>query len=254
MTATKCASSNTMATGRQARNRRRGLGAGASSLGLLLVVPLAGATGMARDHKGKQPAPGPAITVRVYPYARLSSADLTAAENVASRIFKWTGVELTWVDCPARSQQARQNPACQNSNTPTELSLRLIADFPELPEPIMGYSVPIPPPQHGYLVGIALERARERLREAPELTLGELLGHVIAHEIGHLLLGTENHSSSGLMQAYWDPRQLQLALGGLLNFSARQAEAIRADVQARWRDQASQGRREVAQAPPSTVP
>jgi hypothetical protein len=83
------------------------------------------------------------------------------------------------------------------------------------------------------------------------LTLGVLLGHGIAHEIGHLLLGTQRHSSSGLMQAHWDARELRLAVSGLLNFSARQAEAIRADVQARLRDQASQQDVEVAQAPPS---
>ena len=216
-------------------------------MALLLAASLTGASGLAQDRIGKEAAPRLAITVRVYTYVRVPSTDLAAAENVASRIFQWTGVELTWIDCPHTSRGARQNPACQFPITPTEISVRLTADLPELPGPTMGYSVPVPPPQHGYLGGIMLERAREHLRDAPELTLGVVLGHGIAHEIGHLLLGTQRHSSSGLMQANWDARELRLAVSGLLNFSAQQAEAIRADVQARLRDQASQQRMEAVQ-------
>jgi hypothetical protein len=31
-----------------------------------------------------------------------------------------------------------------------------------------------------------------------------LLGHVLAHEIVHMLQGVEQHSASGLMKARWD--------------------------------------------------
>jgi len=240
----KC--SETTPTGWQINSRRDGLG-GASVLALLLALSLSGARGMAHDRIGKEAAPRLAITVRVFTYTHISSADLAAAENVASRIFQWTGVGLTWVDCPQTSPEASQNPACQFRITPTEISVRVTADFPELPGPIMGYSAPIPPPQHGWLLGVALGRVRERLGEAPDLTLGVLLDHAIAHEIGHLLLGTQGHSSSGLMQARWGARELQLAVNGLLNFSPQQAEAIRADVEARWSDHTSQQRIEIRQ-------
>jgi hypothetical protein len=32
---------------------------------------------------------------------------------------------------------------------------------------------------------------------------GGLLGRAIAHELGHLLLGTTSHEREGLMRAYW---------------------------------------------------
>jgi hypothetical protein len=38
-----------------------------------------------------------------------------------------------------------------------------------------------------------------------------LLGHVLAHEIGHLLLRTRTHSGSGIMQANFDESQLRMA-------------------------------------------
>jgi len=248
--AIKNASSKSRATGWRISSRRGGPGGRASSLALLLAVSLAGTSGMAHCQTGKQAAPPLAITVRVYTFTRVSPADLAAAENVASGIFRWTGVKLTWIDCPQTSREARQNPACQFRIAPTEIAVRITADLPELAESVVGYSVPIPPSQHGYLAGIDLERVKEHLREAPELTLGELLGLSIAHEIGHLLLGTQGHSSSGLMQARWGARELQLAVYGLLNFSPRQAAAIRADVQARLNDNASQQRIEVGQASP----
>jgi hypothetical protein len=31
------------------------------------------------------------------------------------------------------------------------------------------------------------------------------LGHVMAHEIGHVLLGVNSHSAEGLMRAAWEP-------------------------------------------------
>ena len=66
-----------------------------------------------------------------------------------------------------------------------------------------------------------------------------LLGAVIAHEIGHLLLPYGSHSSSGLMQGEWDNQQLLLARIKLLRFTAQQAELIRAHLMA-TQDESSQ--------------
>ena len=65
-------------------------------------------------------------------------------------------------------------------------------------------------------------------------TLGDndtacILGHVVAHEIGHLLLPRGPHSPSGIMRAWLD-RQLA-ALGGLF-FTADQAQDIRTKLAA----------------------
>ena len=50
----------------------------------------------------------------------------------------------------------------------------------------------------------------------------EVLGHAMAHELGHLLLGT-GHSSQGLMKGSWTSLDLQLASRGKLRFSPDQA-------------------------------
>ena len=60
-----------------------------------------------------------------------------------------------------------------------------------------------------------------------------LLGHVIAHEIGHLLLPPNSHSLKGLMAGHMDQRQALRATKGALWFSAKEAETIRAGLTAR---------------------
>jgi hypothetical protein len=56
---------------------------------------------------------------------------------------------------------------------------------------------------------------------------GELLGYVIAHEVGHLLLGTDSHSHDGIMQGRWEDAQLRGAGKGNLQFTSSQAALMR---------------------------
>jgi len=57
-----------------------------------------------------------------------------------------------------------------------------------------------------------------------------ILGHVMAHEMGHLLLSANSHSESGVMRADWDSQQLLRMVKGLLQFTPEQGELIRSHV------------------------
>lgn len=57
-----------------------------------------------------------------------------------------------------------------------------------------------------------------------------LLGNVIAHELGHLLLPGEGHSSGGIMTATWDYSQIQDAIAGTLLFQPNQVRRIQANL------------------------
>ena len=65
-------------------------------------------------------------------------------------------------------------------------------------------------------------------RAAPRLGVGAdtLLGLVIAHEVGHLLLGVGYHGETGVMRAQW-PAQLLGGARGQWRFSRREAAAMR---------------------------
>ena len=67
-----------------------------------------------------------------------------------------------------------------------------------------------------------------------------ILGCVIAHEIGHLLLGSNSHSVSGIMQGRWERRQVRQAVTGTLLFTPEQAKLIQAEAQTRMRLQTAE--------------
>lgn len=48
--------------------------------------------------------------------------------------------------------------------------------------------------------------------------LGRILGYLIAHEVGHVLLGEEGHDDSGLMRSDWGKEELMNLQGGRLRF------------------------------------
>ena len=64
----------------------------------------------------------------------------------------------------------------------------------------------------------------------------QLLGHAVAHEIGHLFLGANSHSPHGLMRARWDENDVQRAVERNLLFTRQQAELIRARMLAARRE------------------
>jgi predicted transcriptional regulator len=76
-------------------------------------------------------------------------------------------------------------------------------------------------------------RRVEELAEGKNASKSQILGHAIAHEIGHLLLGPDRHSDRGIMRANWGRRDLQEAARGQLFFTIEQGERIRTEVCAR---------------------
>jgi len=79
-----------------------------------------------------------------------------------------------------------------------------------------------------------VRRAKNNYVE-PEIPI--ILGCVIAHELGHLLLGSNSHSDAGIMQAQWEPRQIKQLLLGSLLFTTEQSKQMRVEARARTKHQ-----------------
>lgn len=52
----------------------------------------------------------------------------------------------------------------------------------------------------------------------------------MVHELGHLLLGVNSHSRSGVMKSLWNAKDLIGAEHGTLRFSGRQIRVIRTSI------------------------
>jgi hypothetical protein len=61
---------------------------------------------------------------------------------------------------------------------------------------------------------------------------GVVLGLVMAHEIGHLLLGP-GHVPDGVMRSAWSRREMEAVRRRWLTFNQREAPRIRRELQAR---------------------
>ena len=49
----------------------------------------------------------------------------------------------------------------------------------------------------------------------------------MAHEIGHLLLGANSHSCTGIMQAFWSGEELSLAARADMLFTPEQSRQMK---------------------------
>jgi hypothetical protein len=81
------------------------------------------------------------------------------------------------------------------------------------------------PGEHGFLA-IVDAACIGRIAGSTSQAWVATLGHVIAHEVGHLLLGKDSHSPSGLMSARWTDAEQRLMVRGDLHFAAEDAAAL----------------------------
>jgi len=140
---------------------------------------------------------------------------LAKARQEASRIFEALRIQLVWADRLA--PQARQIIIKIGSKPPSALWR----------DPsILGVAAGTKQAS-GIVAWLFYDRI-EALQELFGLDSGLFLGHVMAHEMGHLLLPHGSHRVAGIMKAGWDANQAQLASTRSLTFGQKQAATIRA--------------------------
>jgi hypothetical protein len=88
----------------------------------------------------------------------------------------------------------------------------------------------------GVLATVFADRV-EALAAAADIDEAELLGRVIAHEISHLLLGTREHGTRGLMRGEWKASELTQQRPADWLLSRADSRKIRQAV--RWRSSES---------------
>ena len=204
----------------------------ATCMGALVVATASGTTGWADG------TPSPAIvTLRIYDYVQAKDADLKRAETEASAILATGGVSARWVDCPTSHAVLKDFPDCQSALQVTDYVVSILpaamADRLEHSEDALGSA-------NESAAGFG--RAQIFYGKIRMMTGGDtapfsaLLGRVMAHEIGHLLLGDNAHSRTGIMQAAWSDRELGMRAGAEMVFTEKQSHRIETRLAAESRD------------------
>jgi hypothetical protein len=162
---------------------------------------------------------GPAITVLVFNYREIPVETLVKAEREAGRILDEAGVYVTWRDCPTGNEPCRKGPGrvfflAMMAGPMQNKFLDTVSGYAVLPERLAVV-------YYDYLPRIT--GGRSNLSDT-----AVILGCVIAHELGHLLLGTHRHSIAGIMQERWGVEQTRIALMSRLSFLPEEARLMHA--------------------------
>ena len=133
------------------------------------------------------------------------------ARHEANRIFAKIDVELHWVGhgaCPDEGIRVQLN----RTPPPAVARTALACAYPFNRQSRM----------------IVLFRNRvDDMLNGRGAAAGTILGHILAHEIGHILLGTDVHASAGLMKPGWTNLDIGAMLASKLEFSPLHSEMIR---------------------------
>lgn len=146
------------------------------------------------------------VTIRVYGSDGIARETSELALQEAAFILAQARVDTEWRDCAHPAAHG----ACATPVDGRELLVRLSrapANEHSGRRRPLGYSLIDTVAGRGQLATIYLDRV-EWLALQGGVARGVLLGRAIAHEVGHLMLGSQDHSEDGLMRALWTASEL----------------------------------------------
>jgi hypothetical protein len=123
---------------------------------------------------------------------------------------KSAGIEVAWrgADTGQVGQVGQVGHSDGGRVAPSELIVRIVDAPPGSRPDSLGFSLVDTATKAGTLATIFLDRV-DALSARAGANRSHLLGRAMAHEIGHLLLGTTHHADRGLMRGVWSTIDLQ---------------------------------------------
>lgn len=165
------------------------------------------------------------ITVLVNNSADVSRTVLKRAELDAERVFRAAGVEVEWEDCSSDVVV----DVCQRVPGANEFVLNIAPTGRTSSDSVFGVAF-LGEGGIGKYCNVFFDRVEEMQRESGS-GASHLLGAVVAHELGHLLLGSHAHAHVGIMTAMWKEQSLREIEMGIFFFTREQAAFMRDRLQ-----------------------
>ena len=198
--------------------------------GMVMVVMVLSAQAMGAAVNGR-----PALVIRAYAITAMPPGEWNGSIREATSILDDAGVDVAWVECPARTGAGVAGTfRCTQPLESNELALRLVRGHQSDrgPHRPLGESLLVPSQGGGTLATIYLDQV-EWLARAGRVRPHLVLARAIAHEVGHLLLGTSAHSTRGLLRPVWTSQELARSAVGDWLFDADDAAELRRAVSRR---------------------
>jgi hypothetical protein len=177
----------------------------------------------------------PVLNVLLSYQAGIEVSVLRSGVNVAQLILRDAGVPTNWIICPPAQSNGALYGKCPAETDQVDVTVRILA------KPVAGHRVratatgmalvgePGAPASFAY---VYYDRV-SRVADLGTCTVYRVLGHVVAHEIGHLL--DLQHSWQGIMFAEWTKDAVRQMSAGYLLFHPGQVQTMRLNVLERIR-------------------
>jgi len=160
-----------------------------------------------------------AITVRVYDYVEIPKWLLAQTLRHLSFIMGHAGVRVVTVACTS----VEPSQACGGSPDWSSVLLRIVPHAAaNTRHNQLAFST-------GPYITVDYSRVKEVANRAG-VHVDRMLGCVAAHELGHVLLGSNSHSSSGIMVGSWTRRELKEINDMNIWFLPFQTKRMRANI------------------------
>jgi hypothetical protein len=168
--------------------------------------------------------------VRVYNDEHVNEEVLSNGQKIADAVLQRAGLQAMWQDCTVGNPN-RDSSGCDMHPPLIDLVLYLVAQLgphaPNVDGRALGYSII---PDNGEPATMAYVCYSRVKTLGSAFGAGELLGLAMAHEIGHLLFNSNEHSWRGLMRAKWPRKDLEKGYWEEFTFTSEQARHLHAVV------------------------
>ena len=162
------------------------------------------------------------ITVLVNDSADVGPRLLAGAEKEADRIFHAAGIEISWVECETAASPCLRPPGWN------EFVVHIVMSGKTSGDSVFGIAF-LGENGTGNYCDVFFEKIAQKVRGS-RLQVEQLLGSVVAHELGHLLLGSHSHTRWGIMVPRWQEEELrEIGIGGL-RFTAENSKLMRSRI------------------------
>jgi hypothetical protein len=156
------------------------------------------------------------VLVQVMNSASVSPQMLTQAQHSVTTIYHDIGVDVVWTgSAPA-------------SPTDRAVLIEIVSTaLPDVSAKAMGVALRDPLTLSAQVAYVFYDRIKDIGLRSHYPVTPQILGAVIAHELGHLLLPYGSHSPTGLMRAEWNEYELQGLNFSRMRFTSLQGDLIR---------------------------
>jgi len=192
---------------------------------VILVITFGGAATAQSTDSSQPPNATPTLQIHIRDYADVPKWALSSAVAEATAIFKEAGVRLEW---SVRRSSDLADPPSESLVPANIITVQVLAsprDARISQDPTKLGAVP--GADRGGRIAYLFSSRIEIVAKRNSVGFGVLLGIVLAHEMGHVLLKGRPHTPSAIMRPFYATQQIHEILSRRQGFSAAEAEVIR---------------------------